>query len=252
MSAVLFALLLSAASGSALEANADFQTATSLYAELEFEAAVPKLELASGDPRLSRAERAEVLAWLGLCLFQSRKSDLAKERFKQAVAFHHGVELPPFAPPTARALLEEVRAATPEIKPADADKVAAPEPAPQPDVATPVPDEGAKRQSASPEGPAPAVVDKGAPPILSATAIGFSALGAAAMLGVLGAVLVAGPSTYVATDPNSFQQDAIVAQNVANGALWAAGVLGVVSVSGLAVGLPLGFFSGAFLPVDED
>lgn len=159
-----------------------FDQGVQLYKGLEYEQAAARFAEVASRPDLAAPEKAEALAWLGLCLAGTSDLDAARRTLKNAVLTDPAVRLP-----TATAISPRIQKLFDEVL---AEAKAAPPPPPPP---RPPPD---------------------APLPLLPTALVAGGVVAAAV-GVVLALLAVG-HLQQANDPEAFQDDAKAAIDAAN------------------------------------
>lgn len=82
------------------------------YAEVQYERCVERLRQAVRWPS-TRAEQLEIELYAGLCQFNLGKTAAAQERFEMALKLDRTASLPPYSPPKAVALFEQVARTAP-------------------------------------------------------------------------------------------------------------------------------------------
>ncbi|MBX7100521.1 MAG: hypothetical protein K1X89_22575 [Myxococcaceae bacterium] len=117
------------------------------YAEVQYERCVERLRQAVRWPS-TRAEQLEIELYAGLCQFNLGRTAAAQERFEMALKLDRTAQLPPYSPPKAVALFEQVSRTAPT--PGDAPLVDDGKPPPGPELTPP---------ATPPEPRAPALVE---------------------------------------------------------------------------------------------
>lgn len=104
----------------------DLDRAKEQYEAMKYDAALRSLAKAITAPGVTRADRAVIYLYTGLCRHQTGDEKGAQAAFREALAIDRGLELPPGAGPKAALTFERARAELPPVQ------VAAPPPEPAP------------------------------------------------------------------------------------------------------------------------